>query len=138
MRSLSTCEARSAVPGVLPLAKIGNDTRTMRKDGEELVRVVFDLGARREPQVFAADAVGINIYIWSFNSLFVDRAALKIRVRRIQDDSSWLLQHTPVYANFHNCESPPCSSGRGACGFVHHRLSGSYPKTGVSRVGLWR
>jgi len=43
-------------PG-LPLAKIGNDSRTMRKDCEELVRVVFDLGVRREPQVFAADAV---------------------------------------------------------------------------------
>jgi hypothetical protein len=136
--SLPRERTHSRVLGVSPLAKIGNDSRTMRKDGEELVRVVFDLGARREPQVFAADAVGINIYIWSFNSLFVDRAALKIRVRRIQDDSSWLLQHTPVYANFHNCESPPCSSGRGACGFVHHRLSGSYPKTGVSRVGLWR
>ena len=63
MRSLSTCEARSAVPGVLPLAKIGNDSRTMRKDGEELVRVVFDLGVRRKPQVFAADAVGIYMYI---------------------------------------------------------------------------
>jgi hypothetical protein len=35
----------------------------MRKEGEVLVRVVFDLEARRKPQVFAADAVSL----WRFN-----------------------------------------------------------------------
>jgi hypothetical protein len=52
-----------AAPGVLPLANIGNDSRTMRKEGEVLVRVVFDLEARRKPEVFAADAVSL----WRFN-----------------------------------------------------------------------
>ena len=47
----------------LPLAKIGNDSCTIRKDGEELVRVVFDLEVRRKPQAFAAVAVGIDKYI---------------------------------------------------------------------------
>ena len=35
----------------------------MRRDGEVPVRVVFDLGARRKPQAFAADAV----ILWIFN-----------------------------------------------------------------------
>jgi len=35
----------------------------MRKDGEALERDVFDLEARRKPQVFAPDAVGL----WRFN-----------------------------------------------------------------------
>ena len=47
----------------LSLANIGNDSRTIRKDGEAPVRVVFDLEARRKPQVFAADAVSL----WNFN-----------------------------------------------------------------------
>ena len=37
------------------------------------------------------------MYIRDFNSFPLDRDALKFRVRRIQIDSSWLLQHTPVY-----------------------------------------
>jgi hypothetical protein len=45
------------------VANIENDSRTMRKDGEVPVRVVFDLGARRKPQAFAADAVSL----WIFN-----------------------------------------------------------------------
>ena len=40
-----------------PLAKIGNDSRTLLKKGEVLVRGVFDLEVRREPQAFLADAV---------------------------------------------------------------------------------
>src|ERR1035438_2897289 len=51
------------VPVGLSLANIGNDSRTIRKDGEAPVRVVFDLEARRKPQVFAADAVSL----WNFN-----------------------------------------------------------------------
>jgi hypothetical protein len=35
----------------------------MREDGEVLERGVFDLGARRKPRVFAADAVSL----WRFN-----------------------------------------------------------------------
>jgi hypothetical protein len=38
---------------------------------EFLVRVVFDLEARRKPQAFAAAAVPIYNYIWNFNSLFL-------------------------------------------------------------------
>jgi hypothetical protein len=49
------------------VAKIGNDSRTMRRDGEAPVRVVFDLGARRKPQAFAADAVSL----WVFNRSLV-------------------------------------------------------------------
>ena len=40
-----------------------HDSCTIRKDGEELVRVVFDLEVRRKPQAFAAVAVGIDMYI---------------------------------------------------------------------------
>jgi hypothetical protein len=47
----------------LQLANVGNSSRVMRKDGEVLERGVFDLGARRKPQVFAADAVSR----WRFN-----------------------------------------------------------------------
>jgi hypothetical protein len=53
------------------------------------------LEARRKPQAFAAAAV--PIHIGNFNGLFLDRAALKFRVRRIQSDSSRLLQQPPVY-----------------------------------------
>jgi hypothetical protein len=62
-------------------------------------RVGFDEETRREPQAFAAVAVlaGDLIEIsMEFQWLFLDRAALKFRVRRIQIDSSWLLQPTPV------------------------------------------
>ena len=41
---------------VLPLANIGNDSRTTLKMGKMLMRAVFDLEARRKPQAFAADA----------------------------------------------------------------------------------
>ena len=78
--------------------------------------------ARRKPQAFAA--AGVAIYILNFNALFFNRAALKFRVRLIQSDSSWLLQHTL----FSSCDSHPipaskliesqCCSGRGASGFV--------------------
>ena len=44
---------------MLPLANIGIDSRTIRKDGEVPVRGVFDLGARRKPQAFAADSVSL-------------------------------------------------------------------------------
>jgi len=67
---------KRVIPG-WSLAKIGNASRTMRKDGEVLERGVFDLEARRKPQGFAA--VLINTCIWNFNSLFLDLAALRFR-----------------------------------------------------------
>jgi hypothetical protein len=40
-----------------------------------------------------------SLYISTFgiSIAFFDSAAFRFRVRRIQSDSSWLLQHTPVY-----------------------------------------
>jgi hypothetical protein len=73
--------------------------------------------ARREPQAFAAGALDIDIYR-SFNSLFLARAA----------HPSWLLQPTPVYPNFHNCESRQRGSRRGARGMV---LAGNPPGTTI-------
>jgi hypothetical protein len=63
--NIQSCERQALLNGTpgSPLANIGNDSRTMRKEGEVLVRVVFDLEARRKPQVFAADAVSL----WRFN-----------------------------------------------------------------------
>jgi hypothetical protein len=45
------------VPVGLSSAKIGGNSRTIRKDGEKLVRVVFGLEVRRKPPAFAALAV---------------------------------------------------------------------------------
>jgi len=45
------------VLSVSPLAKIGSASRTMPKEATVLLRGAFDLGVRREPQAFAADAV---------------------------------------------------------------------------------
>ena len=42
---------------VSPLAKIGSASRTMPKEATVLLRGAFDLGVRRKPQAFAADAV---------------------------------------------------------------------------------
>jgi len=60
-RSSIILKARSWVSGESPLANIGNDSFTMRKAGEDLVGVVFDLEVRRKPQAFAA--VLTNIYM---------------------------------------------------------------------------
>ena len=60
--ALKRCDARLITP-VSALAKIGNDSGRMRRDGEFLLRVVFDLEVRRKPRAFAAGAVGIDIYI---------------------------------------------------------------------------
>ena len=56
-----------------------------------------EAAVRHIPQAFAAAAIAIYIYIWNFNSRYLERAVHKLRVGRIQSDSSWLLQHTPVY-----------------------------------------
>ena len=50
----------------------------MCKDGEMLVRVVFDLEARRKPQVFAADAVSL----WNFNRSQLINNELSIHVAK--------------------------------------------------------
>ena len=49
------------IPNVSTLANIGSAWCTMPKDGELFVRGVFDLGVRRNPQAFAADAVSLWI-----------------------------------------------------------------------------
>ena len=54
--------------GGSPLAKIGNASRTMRKDGKVLERGVFDLEVRRKPQAFAAVAV-IILGLWILNAI---------------------------------------------------------------------
>ena len=48
------------VPGESPLAKIGNDSRTIGKDGEELVRVVFDLGGKKEAAGAAVAVISLG------------------------------------------------------------------------------
>jgi hypothetical protein len=48
---------------VSPLAKIGSASRTMPKEATVLLRGAFDLGVRRKPEAFAADAVSL----WRLN-----------------------------------------------------------------------
>jgi hypothetical protein len=62
------------VPAVRPLANIGNASRSMNKDSELIVRGVFDLGVRRKPQAFAADAV--SLWILNPNMLIVNELNL--------------------------------------------------------------
>jgi hypothetical protein len=102
-----TAAIRSHVPPVAPdllPANIGNGSRTMRRDGEVPVRVVFDLGARREPQAFAADAVSLWIFNRSLlilNELLLHSTKLMKRSYPAHGLSIW---HNPAI--------------RGACGFV--------------------
>ena len=62
LRSERLFDVTESVPGIgisgeSPLAKIGSASRTMPKEATVLLRGAFDLGVRREPQAFAADAV---------------------------------------------------------------------------------
>ena len=58
----------------LPLANIGNDSRTTLKMGKMLMRAVFDLEARRKPQAFAADAM--SLWILNQSLLIINELAL--------------------------------------------------------------
>jgi len=76
---------------VLPLANIGIDSRTIRKDGEVPVRGVFDLGARRKPQAFAADSVSL----WNFNRRLLIMKELLLYPTKLMKRS--YPAHGPVY-----------------------------------------
>jgi hypothetical protein len=92
------------VPAVRPLANIGNASRTMNKDSELFVRGVLDLGKRRKPQSFAADAASLwilNPNMLIVNELYLYNAKPRWRTYSIQC-----------------CLSMAQFSVRGACGFV--------------------
>jgi hypothetical protein len=112
---------------VSPLAKIGNDSGRMRRDGEFLLRVVFDLEVRRKPRAFAAGAVGIDIYIYKYG---VSIAFFLIGLHSSSEFGEFrAIRHgCSSIRLFTSCDSHPipasnllasqCRSGRGACGFV--------------------
>ena len=60
----------------------------------------------------------MNTLVWNFNSFFLDRAALKFRVRRIQMDSSWLLHDTPVYQPQHYSPATAAATAAPAASFL--------------------
>jgi hypothetical protein len=67
-------------------------SRTMRKHGELFVRDVFDLGVRRKPQAFAADAVSLwilNPSLLIINQLEFYKAMLRWRTYSAHTASVW-------------------------------------------------
>ena len=64
----------SPIPSESPLAKIGSASRTMPKEATVLLRGAFDLGVRREPQAFAADAM--SLWILNQSLLIINELAL--------------------------------------------------------------
>jgi hypothetical protein len=76
----------------------------MRKDGELFVRGIFDLGVRRKPQAFAADAV--DLWILNHNMLIINWLKAYNQCR----DGELIRPDTAV--SMAQCRV------RGACGFV--------------------
>jgi hypothetical protein len=78
--------------GGLPLASSGNASRTMRKGGELFVRGVFDLGVRRKPQAFAAEAVSLwilNLSLLIINELELSNVMPRQRTYSPRSASLW-------------------------------------------------
>jgi len=82
---------------VSSLAKIGNAPRTMHKKDEALKRGVFDLEARRKPQVFAADAVSL----WRLNQNWP-----VIKYSAPNNDSRWSALSKPIHFEYSTAERP--------------------------------
>jgi hypothetical protein len=96
----NTLRARFRIRDVLPLAKIGNASKTSLSKPLNLVRGVFDLEVRRKPQAFAADAV--SLWILNQSPLIINGLALYAK---------------PHFSGPYSL-SMAQSSVHGACGFV--------------------
>ena len=89
----------------------------MNKDSELFVRGVFDLGVRRKPQAFAADAE--SLWILNPNMLIVNELHFYSAKPRWRNYSTQC------------CLSMAQFSVRGACGFLITGDTGIGPKDGV-------
>jgi hypothetical protein len=89
----------------------------MRKDGELFVRGVFDLGVRRKPQAFAADAV--NLWVLNPSLLIINELGVYNAMPRWRTDSA------P-----YSCQYGTMSRPRGLR-LRSHRQTGSNPENEV-------
>ena len=143
-------ESKNGVVPGLSLAYIGTDSSTAHRVEHDHRSSRFRLGEKKEAAGVCRGRGPCRCpYIWNFNRFFLDRAALKFQGRRIQIDSPWLLQHTPIYRSRHYSPATALATAAPAASFwsparqllisKQRRTGGQFPMMTATRVlGLGR